>query len=415
MFIKKIKVHNFKSFKDQEVEFDKFNVMIGANASGKSNFIQIFKFIQNIAIHGLKSAISMQGGIKYIKNVNLDKSEELKIKITSNQFGLVIIDTNKEDLKNKLVALRIDEQIYEFSISISKEDKYNIINDILTFKGDFVELDRDDHGKIEEKIIEPGTVVITKVKDKIAINSEEIPIEDDVSLFREKELKIDGLLLENKSVLNFIIPPFGENFEKMSFYDFDPKLSKKAVPVTGKIELEEDGKNLPIALKNLLDDKDNEEMFLKYMKDVLPLIKRLETENFEDMSVILKLLESDSKQFLPAPFISDGTLNITALIVALYFEEGPLAVIEEPERNIHPHLISKIISMMEEASEDKQIIVTTHNPEIIKHIDLKEILIISRDKNHFSNISRPYEKEDIKTFLENDIGIDKLYIRNLLG
>ena len=71
--------------------------------------------------------------------------------------------------------------------------------------------------------------------------------------------------------------------------------------------------------------------------------------------------------------------------------------------------------MMQEASKDKQIIVTTHNPGIIKHVNLKNILLINRDKKKFSNISRPYEKEDVKTFLENDIGIDELYIRNLLG
>ena len=42
MAIKKIKISNFKSFKNLEIELGKFNVLIGANASGKSNFIQIF-------------------------------------------------------------------------------------------------------------------------------------------------------------------------------------------------------------------------------------------------------------------------------------------------------------------------------------------------------------------------------------
>lgn len=39
MAIKKIRISNFKSFTDLEIEFGKFNVLIGANASGKSNFI----------------------------------------------------------------------------------------------------------------------------------------------------------------------------------------------------------------------------------------------------------------------------------------------------------------------------------------------------------------------------------------
>lgn len=48
MSIKSIRVTNFKSFKDLEVNLGKFNVLIGINASGKSNFVQIFKFIKDI-------------------------------------------------------------------------------------------------------------------------------------------------------------------------------------------------------------------------------------------------------------------------------------------------------------------------------------------------------------------------------
>jgi predicted ATPase len=92
-----------------------------------------------------------------------------------------------------------------------------------------------------------------------------------------------------------------------------------------------------------------------------------------------------------------------------------LVIIEEPERNIHPYLISKVVNMMKDASKKKQIVITTHNPEILKHADLNDILLISRDKDGFSTISRPIEKEEIKKFLENEIGIEELYVQNLLG
>ena len=62
-----------------------------------------------------------------------------------------------------------------------------------------------------------------------------------------------------------------------------------------------------------------------------------------------------------------------------------------------------------------QVIVTTHNPEIVKHAGLENILLISRDKNGFSVISKPQEKEDVKIFLENELGIEELYVQNLLG
>ncbi len=69
---------------------------------------------------------------------------------------------------------------------------------------------------------------------------------------------------------------------------------------------------------------------------------------------------------------------------------------------------------MKEVSEGKQIIITTHNPEIIKHAGLENIYLVSRNNQGFSTISKPSEKEEIKIFLENEMGIEELYVRNLL-
>ena len=70
MAIKRIKVSNFKSFKELNLELGAFNVVIGANASGKSNFVQIFKFIRDIGNLGLDNAISLQGS-EYLTNIGL--------------------------------------------------------------------------------------------------------------------------------------------------------------------------------------------------------------------------------------------------------------------------------------------------------------------------------------------------------
>ena len=127
----------------------------------------------------------------------------------------------------------------------------------------------------------------------------------------------------------------------------------------------------------------------------------------------LDLAKSKNK-YLPASLISDGTINLTALIIALYFEKKQICIVEEPERNIHPYLISKVIDMMKDASQNKQIIISTHNPEIVKYAGLENILLVSRDKDGFSTITRPVEKDEIKIFLENEMGIEELYVQNLL-
>jgi len=418
MSVKRIRVTNFKSFEKLEVELGKFNVLIGANASGKSNFVQIFEFLKDIANSGLNNAVSMQGGVEYLRNINIGVYENFSLKVVSDQeFGLFGRRT-----KEGFIGIKTYETIYEFALKFKGKQKgglgFEIARDSLTQKCEFVRFERQKR-KIEEKEkLGPGEINISCANGKLKIDlhkPEGVSIkEGDIypPFLREEKLPPNVLLLQTPF---FYMSPSREIFSGISIYDFDPKLPKKATPITGKAELEEDGKNLSIILKNITKNKEKKRKLFNLVKDLLPFIDNLDVEKFADKSLLFKLQETYFKnQYLPASLISDGTINITALIVALYFEKKPLTIIEEPERNIHPYLIAKVVDMMKDASQKKQIIVTTHNPEIVKHTDLENLLLISRDEKGFSMISRPADKKEVKIFLENEIGIEELYVQNLL-
>ena len=51
MGIRRIQVENFKSYRNLDVTLGRLNVLIGANASGKSNFVEIFRFLHDIATY----------------------------------------------------------------------------------------------------------------------------------------------------------------------------------------------------------------------------------------------------------------------------------------------------------------------------------------------------------------------------
>lgn len=152
------------------------------------------------------------------------------------------------------------------------------------------------------------------------------------------------------------------------------------------------------------------------MHDLLPFVTDVKVDRFAaDKSLLISMRESFSEDYLPASFLSDGTIHLTALILALYFDKAPIVIIEEPERNSHPHLISKVAAMLADASKQKQVIVSTHNPELVKHARLEDLLLVHRDADGFSQISRPAENEQLKVFLENDLGVEDLYVQDLLG
>ncbi|RKX71299.1 ATPase [candidate division WOR-3 bacterium] len=412
MMVRRIEVANFKSFQDLKLDLGPLNVLIGANAAGKSNFVHIFEFLRDIANSGLDNAVSLQGGVEYLRNMNLGPGKNLFIRLILDREVRLLVRT-----KSGLIGIKIREIDYQFALKFNKRGPgFKIAEDRLIQRCEMVGLE-----KIREKIEERsflgrGEIHIYRDNGRVKIDlSKDLPIElRDIfpPFLREEKLPGHTLLLETPY---FLVPPPEGIFPDISIYDFDPKLPKKAAPITGKVELEEDGENLAIILKNILTNKEKRRRLFNLIKDLLPFIENIDVEKFADKSLLFKLKEAFFKrEYLPASLISDGTINITALIIALYFEKKPLVIIEEPERNIHPHLISKVMDMMRDAARNKQIIVTTHNPEIVKHAGFENILLVSRNEEGFSRIFRPVDKEGVRNFLKNDIGIEELYIQNLL-
>ncbi|MDD5503204.1 MAG: AAA family ATPase [Candidatus Thermoplasmatota archaeon] len=420
MGIKRMQITNFKSFNQLELTLDKFNVLIGANAGGKSNFVQIFQFIRDISEYGLDNAISMQGGIEYLRNIKIGASKNLSFTVASDTDYRGICFDDKG-----LIGIKTYEIIYDFEMGFKKRGHgFDLVKDKLTMKCKFYKL-KQKRVKVEEKeTIGEGEIILSHNKKTVSVelNStnesiKSIKTNEFLSrFFKEQKLNAKVPLIEKPHIIPMNLFGIVNLFDNISIYDFDPKLSKQPSRMTGKSELEESGKNLSIILKNILKDKEKKRKFVNLLKDILPFIDDFDVDRFVDKSLLVTLQETYYQDTnLPASLISDGTVNILALIVALYFEIKPLTIIEEPERNIHPYLISKIIAMMKDASNNKQILITTHNPEIVKNAGLENLLLTSRDKDGFSKIEKPGDKESVKAFLKNQIGIDELYIQNLLG
>ncbi|MEI7434387.1 MAG: AAA family ATPase [Methanomicrobiales archaeon] len=408
-----ISVTNFKSFREMSFHPDSLTIIIGSNASGKSNLIQVFIFLRDIAKYGIGNAISLQGGVDYLRNTVIGPAEELSFKI---EYTL-------EERKREVIGVRDHAPVYfeptnlmyEFSIRFTDTQAgYEVPMDRLRITGEFF------GPATPEQKIGAGCMKLSLVDGEIRYDLVPPPgfvvLDEDLfpHLFQKQENPVTRLIA-NIPMNVPGIPPLEWIFRGIKIYDFDPRLLKKAAPMLGKTELEKDGSNLAIVVKGITEDPGRKKAFLNLIRDMLPFVDDIAVEKFLDMSLFMKVKEIYSGKYIPASMISDGTINIAALIVALFFEERPVTIIEEPERNIHPALISKLVAILKDASQRKQIIVTTHNPEMVKHVDIEDITLITRDRNGFSHLSKPVDKQEVRTFLEHEIGIDELFIQDLLG
>ena len=423
MTISKIRIANFKSFADQTVELNDFNLLVGANASGKSNFVQAFKFLRDIATHGLEDAISLQGGVAYLRNVKIGDTQPLI-------FHVVVQEESTWQMRNDR-RYRIHSFDYKFCLQFDKRGNgYTVARDrmILTYWWEEI---------THEEMMNPVAVAEQRAKyaarstvefknsggrlEILSTSAEPEPLfsANEIGFLTSnanQSLSAKTLLLETPFA-HFFAESAWDWHREIGIYDFDPTKAKRVIPVAGRSELETDGSNLAVVLRNLLGDEDAKRDVRNLCRYNLSFIKSFEVEQVADrfLSITLRETFAEDKD-LPAFLISDGTANIMALVVALYFQEQKrFAIFEEPGKSIHPHLLSRVMAMCKEVSEFKQILATTHNPEAVKHAGLENILLVNRDKAGYSRVTKPADSEHVRIFLENNLGIEDLFADNLLG
>jgi len=421
MPIQRIHVENFKSFSELDIELSQFHVLIGSNAAGKSNFISIFKFLRDITKHGIINAIAMQGGSEYLQNTNIGSSRDLAIRVVYQPDQKVEILEQQQCKETPLLAIRSCQSSYEFALRFDGPgDGFSITRDRLSIGCEVMSCDHIDEHRDDTEKIGRGEIQVTNEAGKLTYTVDlpkGFPITEQELIpfyFRGKELPGKTLLLETPYA--YPLPHIEKFFDRIAVYDIDPKLLKKGVAITGKRDLEEDAGNLALVLKNIIGDPEKKRKFSNLLRDVLPFVEDFSVKKFMDISLVLTLRERYAKNHdLPSTSLSDGTMTIFALIIVLYFEDKPFIIIEEPVTHIHPFLVGRVITMMKESSRSRQIMITTHSTEVVKHASIEDLLLVSRDTEGFSVVSRPADKEEVRTFLENEIGIEELYIQNLLG
>jgi hypothetical protein len=379
--------------------------------------------LREIENQGLENAISLQGGIEYLTNLAEENNKKLtiSIKLTDTNKGTRLIQRKDKTFDE----ISIGEINYTVTIATKPNSQTPFIPQEsldLTIRirrvGNRRQLSFDD---VKDIFVDVHLFVDPTTKkhsmNNISVIYPDKPVSFDLSELLPSPF-FEFKFPDSRSILETPIAAYlfnGKLFDGIVAFDFDPKNSKRAAKISSRADLETDGSNSSIVLKNIFTNRREYQRFTNLVRDLLPFVEKMEIAPAIDKSVFFKMSEIFAKEkHLPSPLISDGTINVITLVIALFFQEKDVLVFEEPERNLHPALISKLLQLMRERSKSKQIIVTTHNTEMIRNAKIEEIIFVSRDINGSSIITAPGEKEAVRKFLENEIGLDELYISNLL-
>ncbi len=329
------KIKNFKSLGDVDLNFRDLTILVGANASGKSNCLGALRFLSKL----LKD--QEFPSLNYMDSILRVGEKQIFYELTIEDD-----EDNNDKIEYKLVL-----SISENNTLINKE--YLLVNEIEVIN-----------------IIDGQGIV----KDENGENS--LPYN-----FSEG----DGLTLADvgKYGNKPITKKLASYIKDWKFYDVDPD----SVRIHSRIT------KLNMIYKSLQHDEripsldtDGSEV-----EDVLQYWHRRDKNNFDKVSQelyeclkiklklddvaepLIKVIEEDGKK-IALSNMSDGTLRLIAYFIMLYQSDVPTLIgIEEPERNFHPGILQDIADLIKRLSKRTQVIFTTHSSQLLDCFSTEEI------------------------------------------
>ncbi|MGI6168942.1 MAG: AAA family ATPase [Christensenellales bacterium] len=411
----RVYIENFKSFDRQELHLEDFTLLLGANAAGKSNIISIFRFIDNVVNYGIQDALSLMGGIDHVINAGLGKKQPLILEFSLNvQDEHLQRQVNPKDSRS-LLFLSID---YRCALkAYARTDSYRIVEDRISLNYRCLSDNSEtavSKGNLTVQFSRKGNRIIPRLtapegfRDAAVRDSFALTFQAGILSRNPRELILNKL--------DYLAPFVSLRRHFIKIYNFDPTLLKQASSVISMHELAEDGSNIAFVLEYLLRSPSNKRMLTNLLAHCLPFIKDIGIQQNLDRSKTFKIQEVYQDRVFRSDFLSDGTVNILALIVALYFQQySGIVIIEEPERNLHPKLISSVAEMAKDAAVNKQVLITTHSQEFVKHTELSSLLFVQRSDEGFTQTSKPADNETVRAFLQSALGAEDLFLQDLLG
>ena len=147
---------------------------------------------------------------------------------------------------------------------------------------------------------------------------------------------------------------------------------------------------------------------------------RLVTPFFDDFilkpnkneKVRLRWRQKGSDYPLKPHHLSDGTLRFICLTTALLQPDLPSTIIiDEPELGLHPYAIEILAELIQSASQNTQIIVSTQSPALVDYFEPEDIIVVNRKKG--ASVFERLSKRELASWLE-DYSLGDLWRKNIV-
>ena len=357
--LESISIKGFKSIREVEVKLRNINLLIGANGSGKSNFLGAFSLLHAIRTGNLQRYIAGAGGADKILHFGSGVTERIAIHICF------------QEQRNE----------YEIVLAVADADTLYVDSENAYFAGDKYQL---------------------PLQESFWSRSSEASISDRHS---------SGI---EQNVRNHLGGWWVYHFEDTS----RTSPLRKTARLNDNRHFHFNGSNLAAFLYLLREKHEDSYRFLRNtVRLVAPFFDDfvLEPLALNEDTIRLEWKHKGTDAYFDASSFSDGTLRFIALATLLQQPKElrpSVILLDEPELGLHPYAITMLASMVKTASVETQIILATQSPILLDYFEPEDVLVANRvdGSTQFTRLSA----SELEVWLK-DYSLGELWEKNEIG
>jgi predicted ATPase len=393
-----VTIESFKSFRAAKLDLAPLTLLVGANASGKSNAIEAMRLLSWLAsgrrLDDVLAAIrdqelAIRGSLDDLRYAGGDVALGCELgEIPPALRPLRFSTTLKVDDR----GLRVVQERLESPAIRSPFPLYSVVGSSRGHEIDVANNSIDvAYNSFDAR---EGTRVISCLERQAVFTQLATP-----ARFAAADRRAQQVIPEAASILR-------RDLANVLFLDPEPR-RMRAYSFLQEKRLEGDGAALSAVLFDLTENQDAR-------PDVLAFIRSLPEQDIRDITylrtprneVMVQLHETFGGKSVPreAALLSDGTLRALAVAAALLsVENGSTVVIEEIDNGVHPSRAEALLKNIDRVARERSlhVLLTTHNPALLDAAPVEAIPnIVACYRDPAEGDSKLGRLEDLETYPE---------------
>ncbi len=349
--LKKLRLERFKNFKEAELILGSLTLLVGTNASGKSNIRDAFRFLHGISRNynlaeifgekwiegGVLQWRGIRGGTRFV-TFQGQSTFALEVSLPIGE---------KDSLK---------EATYRIEVNPGTSSKpATVIAERLLIAGE-------KDSVFEAAYSEQG-------QNNLSVKLNGVLLNDPTQTFTDyRPIVAQMAAMTASPSVRGAAQAVMKALSSMRFLDLNPD-AMRLPSLPGQTILGDRGENLSSVLQKICENPESKQALLQWVQELTPM-DAMDFEFPADFTgkILLTLIEENGQK-TSAISASDGTLRFLAMIATLLGSEAAqFYFFEELDNGIHPSRLHLLLQLIERqvSQETIQIVATTHSPELLR-------------------------------------------------